>query len=1380
VYYNFNSNAGLNYQSPSSVEDANGNEITLTATSWLDTLNRTIPLPPGYAQGAGVPTTDYSKCTGSVPTSSAVLWNLPGPSGGTSTVEVCYAQMPLTLSISGYPSLEGTNTFMQSLVLPNGTAWTFEFDGSGNLISIGLPTGGMISYGWAQETVCGVYQPLPSFFRAATSRTVTDQTGAHTWTYSNNGWVGTWPAPPPPASMTSTVTDPLGNTSVHSLTAQGNANCSFYETERQDYQGAVLSSNLLQTTTTTYSYTLDPNATTAFPAAVNVVAKTIVTTWPNNKVKETDKTYDSGFTGGTYGKLLTESDYDYGSGAHGGLLQQTTNTYEFQSNSNYQTTNLINLPASTVVSNGTYKCSETDYTYDTANRLFGASITTQHLAAPGVVRGNLSSVVRQLSTKPCQSGATWSPITSYTNVYDTGVTYQSIDPLNNTTTYAYSSTYVGAFPTAITNALSQITANAYDFNTGLLTSTTDPNLQPTTYTYDPESWRETKVVYPDGGQTSFCYSDTASEGCSSGTPYQVNISKKITSSLALAETLIVDGFGRNTETELTSDPSGIDYTAKTYDGDSREASVTNPYRATSDTTYGVTQYQYDGLGRTLLITKPDNSTIHTAYCGPTTLVTDEAGHWRRSTVDGLGRLIEVDEPNSTTATVNSNGCPGTSEPIWVTTYGYDAIGDLVGVVQGGSRNRSFVFDSLKRLTISTNPEAGNVTYTYDSDNNVLTKKDGRSITITYTWDGLNRMKTRTYSNGDPTVTYTYDQTTCVVVTTCYNVGRRTTMTDASGSEKWAYDKMGREIGEQRVSNSISKNTAYTYNLDGSLATLTYPSGTVATFTYNAAGQPTNEGALGNSYLIANGYYTPPGGLMTLSLGGIANLTTIYNSRLQPCWVYESSISTLPWNDSCTQTTPTNGNILDLKYNFNLGADNGNVASITNNRDTTRSQAFTYDQVNRIVTGQTPAPCGSNCWSQSFTYDQWANLTTAVATGTAPPLTIGVNTNNQITTAGFGFDAAGNETSDVTSTYAWNAESEMKTGGGVNYTYDGDGDRVQKSNGKIYWYGAGSQILDESDASGNITDEYIYFGGKRVAHRVISTNALTYYAEDMLGSSRSMLTSTGSLCYDADFFPFGGEHDFTNTCSQNYKFMGKERDPETNNDDFGARFYASAYGRFLSADWSSTPTPVPYANLTNPQTLNLYAIVSDDPESFADLDGHLTSAQSNTGSCATGTSSSCAAQTAQKLADSVPPATKAAIAQSVADSNAPTADDKKGRHHEEGGMSGTTTDGKPFTAPAVPGPYSKPDDKTAHIDPGKSANPIPSDKIKSVDVVWHVHPAGGNGAGFVQPPSAVDISAATAPINIVVGAGNGKVYFYDSSGTVGAPISMKDFMKESPQ
>jgi RHS repeat-associated protein len=96
-----------------------------------------------------------------------------------------------------------------------------------------------------------------------------------------------------------------------------------------------------------------------------------------------------------------------------------------------------------------------------------------------------------------------------------------------------------------------------------------------------------------------------------------------------------------------------------------------------------------------------------------------------------------------------------------------------------------------------------------------------------------------------------------------------------------------------------------------------------------------------------------------------------------------------------------------------------------------------------------------------------------------------------------------------------------------------------------------------------------------------------------------------VCYDADFYPFGGERSVTDNCPQanKYKFEGKERDNETQNDDFGARYYSWRFGRWLSADWSAVPEPVPYANLTNPQTLNLYAMVHDDPESFADLDGH---------------------------------------------------------------------------------------------------------------------------------------------------------------------------------
>jgi RHS repeat-associated protein len=69
------------------------------------------------------------------------------------------------------------------------------------------------------------------------------------------------------------------------------------------------------------------------------------------------------------------------------------------------------------------------------------------------------------------------------------------------------------------------------------------------------------------------------------------------------------------------------------------------------------------------------------------------------------------------------------------------------------------------------------------------------------------------------------------------------------------------------------------------------------------------------------------------------------------------------------------------------------------------------------------------------------------------------------------------------------------------------------------------------------------------------------------------------------------------------FSGKERDSESGNDYFGARYYSSAMGRFMSPDWSAKAEPVPYAKLDNPQSLNLYAYVLNNPLSHVDPDGH---------------------------------------------------------------------------------------------------------------------------------------------------------------------------------
>jgi len=86
------------------------------------------------------------------------------------------------------------------------------------------------------------------------------------------------------------------------------------------------------------------------------------------------------------------------------------------------------------------------------------------------------------------------------------------------------------------------------------------------------------------------------------------------------------------------------------------------------------------------------------------------------------------------------------------------------------------------------------------------------------------------------------------------------------------------------------------------------------------------------------------------------------------------------------------------------------------------------------------------------------------------------------------------------------------------------------------------------------------------------------------------------------------------------FTGKERDAETAssatqaNDYFGARYYSSSQGRFTSPDWSAKPQPVPYANLSDPQTLNLYAYVRNNPLSVVDLDGHDSCSGPNAAQC----------------------------------------------------------------------------------------------------------------------------------------------------------------------
>jgi RHS repeat-associated protein len=142
------------------------------------------------------------------------------------------------------------------------------------------------------------------------------------------------------------------------------------------------------------------------------------------------------------------------------------------------------------------------------------------------------------------------------------------------------------------------------------------------------------------------------------------------------------------------------------------------------------------------------------------------------------------------------------------------------------------------------------------------------------------------------------------------------------------------------------------------------------------------------------------------------------------------------------------------------------------------------------------------------------------------------------------------------------------------------------------------VLSETALNGSNPVDYIYFNGSRLA-RVASSGTL-YYFEDNLSSTRvNVQAGQSSACFDADFEPYGIEHDaITATCTQNYKFTGKERDSESGLDYFGARYDSSRLGRFMSPD----PVFISAEKIPDPQSLNLYAYVRNNPLSLTDPTG----------------------------------------------------------------------------------------------------------------------------------------------------------------------------------
>src|SRR5207253_3229360 len=136
-----------------------------------------------------------------------------------------------------------------------------------------------------------------------------------------------------------------------------------------------------------------------------------------------------------------------------------------------------------------------------------------------------------------------------------------------------------------------------------------------------------------------------------------------------------------------------------YDAMGRAYRANNPYYCGGYAWVGIngpwTTSSFDNLGRVTSVTLADNNTVQTSYAGTVTTVTDQAGKQRRQIADALGRVVRVDEPDS------SGSLGSVSSPNQPTSYLYDVLGNLVQVTQAGTnqvtQNRYFKYDSLSRL-----------------------------------------------------------------------------------------------------------------------------------------------------------------------------------------------------------------------------------------------------------------------------------------------------------------------------------------------------------------------------------------------------------------------------------------------------------------------------------------------------------------------------------------------------------------------------------------------------------------------------------------------------------------------------------------------------------
>jgi RHS repeat-associated protein len=230
--------------------------------------------------------------------------------------------------------------------------------------------------------------------------------------------------------------------------------------------------------------------------------------------------------------------------------------------------------------------------------------------------------------------------------------------------------------------------------------------------------------------------------------------------------------------------------------------------------------------------------------------------------------------------------------------------------------------------------------------------------------------------------------------------------------------------------------------------------------------------------------------------------------------------------------------------------------------------------------------------------------------------------NRVTTAGFEYDAAGNQVRALISggsgsqRYRYDAANrlaQVRTDDNniviASYTYGDDNQRLitVESNTRTYYVAEGLSVIAEYSETGGSPNptwskSYVYLGNRLLSTltpnpSLPGSESIEYHHPDRLGT-RLVTNPTTGVSFEQVTLPFGTALNAESTGETNRRFTSYDRSSATKLDYAVNRHYDAQQGRFTQVD----PIGMRSVSLSSPQTLNLYAYCTNDPINRTDPDG----------------------------------------------------------------------------------------------------------------------------------------------------------------------------------